>query len=220
MILTSKESIREWTEKGVWGTKTLIDYFKDNVAKSPDTIGLVDPPNKEALVGLKPERLTYRELDRAVDAVAEGLMAKGIKKDDIIMVQLPYGWELAMLYLAISRAGALISPMPMQWRQSELEHIARMTEARAVITVEGFNNFQHLDMAEKVRAKFPSIKDIITLTDIRAMSKGPVTGKLDHIFIDANDVFTLCWSSGTEAEPKGCPLSHNPLMDPLSSCSS
>lgn len=209
MILTSKESIRNWTEKGVWGTKTLIDYFKENVAKSPDAVCLVDPPNKEVLMGLKPERLTFRELDRAVDAVAEGLMAKGIKKDDIIMVQIPNGWELAMLYLAITRAGALISPMPMQWRQSELEHIARMTEARAVITVEGFNNFQHQDMAEKVRGKFPSIKDIIPLAEIRAMSQGPVTGKLDQVVIDANDVFTLCWSSGTEAEPKGCPLSHN-----------
>ena len=41
------------------------------------------------------------------------------------------------------------------------------------------------------------------------MSGGEVTGKLDTITIDANDVFTLCWSSGTEAEPKGCPLSHN-----------
>jgi acyl-CoA synthetase (AMP-forming)/AMP-acid ligase II len=41
------------------------------------------------------------------------------------------------------------------------------------------------------------------------MTKGAVTGKLHAIIIDPNDVFTLCWSSGTTAEPKGCPLSHN-----------
>ena len=57
MIFASQASIHEWTEKGVWGKKTLIDYFKENVAKTPDAPGLVDPPNKEALVGLKPERL-------------------------------------------------------------------------------------------------------------------------------------------------------------------
>ncbi|MBP1721218.1 MAG: 2,3-dihydroxybenzoate-AMP ligase, partial [Deltaproteobacteria bacterium] len=203
MILTSQENIKKWTEAGVWGKKTLIDYFKEHVAKSPNMLCLADPPNKEALVGLKPERLTFRELDRAVDAVAEGLLSKGIQRDDIIIVQLPNCWELAMLYLAITRAGALISPIPMQWRQSELEHIARITDARAVITVEVFNNFQHKAMAEKLKTKFPSIKDIITLAEIREMSKGPVTGKLDKISIDANDVFTLCWSSGTEAEPKG-----------------
>jgi acyl-CoA synthetase (AMP-forming)/AMP-acid ligase II len=218
MILASQESIREWTGKGAWGEKTFIDYFKANVAKMPDALCLVDPPNKEALVSLKPERLTYRELDRAVDATAEALVAKGIVKDDIIMVQLPNCWELAMLYLAITRAGALISPLPMQWRQSELEFIARITEARAIITVEEFSGFKHKELAKNIQTKFPFIKDIITLLEIKEMTKGNVTGKLDKISIDANDVFTLCWSSGTEAEPKGCPLSHNNWIFQSSFC--
>ena len=184
----------------------------------PDALCLVDPLNKEALVGLKPERLTYRELDRAIDATAEAFIAKGIKKDDIIMVQLPNCWELAMLYLAITRAGALISPLPMQWRQLELEFIAKITEARAIITIEDFGGFKHKEMVKNIQTKFPSIKDVITLSEIREMTKGNVTGKLDKISIDANDVFTLCWSSGTEAEPKGCPLSHNNWIFQSSFC--
>jgi len=218
MILASQKSIREWTGKGVWGKKTLIDYFKEHVAKMPYALCLVDPLNKEALVGLKPERLTYRELDRAVDATAEAFIAKGIKKDDIIMVQLPNCWELAMLYLAITRAGALISPLPMQWRQLELEFIAKITEARAIITIEDFSGFKHKEMVKNIQTKLPSIKDVITLSEIREMTKGNVTGKLDKIPIDANDVFTLCWSSGTEAEPKGCPLSHNNWIFQSSFC--
>ncbi len=51
MILASAESIREWTDKGIWGKKTLVDYFKENVAKTPDAVALADPPNKEALIG-------------------------------------------------------------------------------------------------------------------------------------------------------------------------
>jgi len=62
-------------------------------------------PQQKDLVGLEPERLTYLQLDKAVDATAESLIARGIQKDDIIMVQLPNCWELAMLYLAITRAG-------------------------------------------------------------------------------------------------------------------
>ncbi len=209
MIFASAQSIREWTDKGIWGKKTLIDYFKENVSRTPDAVGLVDPLNKEALVGLKPERLTFREIDRAVDAVAESLVRMGIKKDDIIMVQLPNIWELAVLYLAITRAGALISPMPMQWRQSEVEYLVSMTEARAVITVEEFGGFNHREMMEKIKGKFPSIQKVILLPELREMSQGKITGLLDKIKIDANDAFTLCWSSGTEARPKGCPLSHN-----------
>ncbi|MBN2515903.1 MAG: acyl--CoA ligase [Deltaproteobacteria bacterium] len=209
MILASQEMITEWTDKGVWGTKTLIDYFKDNVRRDPDTVCLVDPLNKESLVGLKPERLTFKELDTAADATAEALLARGFKRDDIILVQLPNCWELAMLYLAITRAGALISPMPMQWRTSEIDYLLGLTKARGFITVEEFHGFKHKEMVEKLQTKFSHLKQIITLEELREMTKGPVKGVLDDITIDANEVFTLCWSSGTEAEPKGCPLSHN-----------
>jgi len=209
MILASQEMIRYWTDAGAWGNKTFVDYFKEHVRTKPEKVCLVDPLNREALVGSKPERLTYKELDKAIDAVAEGLLAKGIKKDDIIMVQLPNVWELAMLYLAITRTGALISPMPMQWRYSELQYIASITDAVAIITIDTFNGFNHGDLAKQVQISDPSIKHIFKLADIREMAHGPVTGQLDRIRIDANDVFTLCWSSGTEAQPKGCPLSHN-----------
>jgi len=177
--------IKEWTEKGAWGTKTLIDYFKENVDKYPDEVCIVDPFNKEELVGFKPERLTYREFDRAVDATAEGFLKMGIQKDDVIVVQIPNCWELAMLYLAITRAGALISPMPMQWRASEFEYIARLTEAKAFITVEEFHGFKHREMGERLQSKLPYLKHLITLPEIIKMSKGEVTGKLDSIPLDA-----------------------------------
>jgi len=218
MILASKKMIRHWTDAGAWGDKSFIDYFKEHVLGEPEKVCLVDPLNKEALVGLKPERLTYTELSKAIDAVAEALLDKGIRKDDIIMVQLPNIWELAMLYLAIARTGALISPMPMQWRISELQFIASMTNAAAVITVDTFGGFNHMEMVKRLQSSTPSIKSIFTLTDIREMAKGPVTGRLDKIRIDANDIFTLCWSSGTEAQPKGCPLSHNNWLFQASLC--
>jgi len=97
----------------------------------------------------------------------------------------------------------------MQWRQSEIEYILKLTEAKAFITVEEFAGFKHKEMVQKLRTSFPSVKDIITLTEVREMTKGEITGNLARITVDANDAFTLCWSSGTEAQPKGCPLSHN-----------
>lgn len=218
MILASQEMIKYWTGKGAWGKKTFIDYFKENAAANPEKECLIDPLNKEALLGLAPERLTYRQLEKAVDATAEGLAALGIRKDDIIIVQLPNCWELAMLYLATARAGGLISPVPMQWRRKELEYILQKTEARAYITVKEFNSFSHADMGMQLQAATPSLKRIITLDQIREMSQGSVTGRLDAVSIDPNDIFTLCWSSGTEAEPKGCPLSYNNWLYQVSLC--
>ena len=87
-----------------------------------------------------------------------------------------------------------------------------MTEAKVVVTIDEFAKFKHGEMIEKLQSSLPSIKHIFRVNEIREMAKGQVTGKLDKIKIDANDAFTLCWSSGTEAKPKGCPMSHNNWM--------
>ncbi|MFH2130365.1 MAG: class I adenylate-forming enzyme family protein [bacterium] len=209
MILATPESIKHYTDQGIWGQKTLIDAFKTRVQASPDQECIVDPPNRKALNGFDPERLTYREFDRAVDATAEALANLGIGRDDIVMVQIPNSWELAMLYLAISRTGAIITPAPVLWRSAELGHIAGLTRAKALITLEVFNGFKHLEMARQLQQNYPSLTHIISLAEIREMSRGEVSGKLDGVRIDPNDIFTICWTSGTEAQPKGCPLSHN-----------
>ena len=44
------------------GKQNFIDYFKEHVRTQPDKVCLVDPLNREALVGTEPEQLTYREL--------------------------------------------------------------------------------------------------------------------------------------------------------------
>ncbi len=210
MILASVERIREYTEKGYWGEKTLLDCFFEHAAKNPERVALVDPPNKEQLVGLPPERLTYAELARAVDAVATALVEMGLQKDDVVVVQMPNTWELAMLYLAVCRAGGIISPLPVQWRAREFEYIARLTEAKAFITVGEFRGFKHAQMAKDLESALPHLKQIISLEEVREMAKGRGSKeKLNEIKIDPNDIFSICWTSGTEAEPKGCPLSHN-----------
>ena len=201
MILHSEELIREYTEKGYWGNTTLLDIFYENAKKHPDREAVVDPPNREELVGGKPERISYSKLLKAVNSVAAELQDVGVGKDSIVLVQLPNVWELAMLYLAIAKAGGIISPMPMQWRQRELSYIAKLTGSKHYITVEEFKGFRHADVGKEF------VENVILLEDVRDFSR---TGrKPEDVEIDANEIFTICWTSGTEADPKGCPLSHN-----------
>lgn len=210
MILDTAERIKYYTERGFWGETTLLDIFKQHVRNYKGRVCIVDPPNKEELVGLKPERLSYEELDRIVDTVATNLIEKGIQKDDIIIVQLPNIWELAMAYLAIARAGAVISPMAVQWRSRELEYIIETTNAKMYISTDNFRNFNYLKMAEEVQPKYPGLRHVVSLKEFREMAKGKIDeAKLQKVKPTANDVFTICWTSGTEADPKGCPLTHN-----------
>ena len=92
----------------------------------------------------------------------------------------------------------------------ELAYVAELTGAKAFITVQAFHDFQHVAMGREVQAKVPSLSRIFSYQDLRDMIREPAdTPRLDAIPIDANDIFTICWTSGTEAQPKGCPLSHN-----------
>lgn len=209
MILASPERILEYTTKGCWGARTLLDDFTQHARTMPERTAMVDPLNKEALLGTAPERVRYADFERAVEATASALRAEGIDKDDIVLVQLPNCWELAMLYLAVARAGGVISPMPMQWRAKEIAYVAELTEAKAMITVDAFHGFGHRAMAEEVQKKVPTLKKIYTYEDLRRMIREKPDPGLSLVRVDADDIFTICWTSGTEAQPKGCPLSHN-----------
>ena len=210
MILASKEKIKEYTELGWWGETTLLDYFNEHVKNMPDTVALVDPPNKEELTGFEPERITYRELNNRINALATAFINSGLQKDEIVLVQLPNCIELAMLYFAVTRAGGLITPVPMAWRYKELSYIVGLTRAKIFITMDSFKDFNHYQLGEKLGAEYDNLQQVMDLSKLREMAtQDPDLEKLNRVHVDGNDVFTLCWTSGTEAEPKGCPLSHN-----------
>lgn len=209
MILASRSAIQEWTAAGCWGSQTLLADFGRHATRMAGHTAIVDPLNKEALLGTPPERPSYGELSRAVEGLASALVASGIRKDDVVLGQLPNCWELALLYLAVARAGGIFSPMPVQWRSSEISYVAELTKAPMLFTVETLGGFDHLALAKSVQAKVPTLRQVVPYAELRRMLREKPDPRLDAVPQDANDVFTLCWTSGTEAQSKGCPLSHN-----------
>ena len=122
MILETPERVAEYTARGWWGERTLIDLFLENAAQSPDAVAVVDPPNRAALAPGDQQRLTYTQLKTATDRLAKALLDAGVGRDDIVMVQLPNIVELVVVYLAGARIGAILTPLPVQFRTHELRH--------------------------------------------------------------------------------------------------
>lgn len=224
MILSTTEQIREYTANGWWGTETLNDLFLKNLAATPNTIALADPPNRAELVGSDPKRYTYAELNQKVTRLALGLLEAGISKDDVIMVQLPNVAELVMVYLAAARIGAIVSPLPVQYRSHELRQTMTIVEPKAFITVSQFANFNYANIIDELQLEFSGLKAIFVLGSEQSLPSGmrslasvldtdqsedALKTYLSQNSWTANDIFTICWTSGTEAEPKGVPRSHN-----------
>ncbi|MBI5257703.1 MAG: acyl--CoA ligase [Burkholderiales bacterium] len=204
MILHPSSLIDSFVSKGQWGDQTLLDVLARHVADVPDRDCVVDTPDRADLIGTPATSVTWQQFGAAVDAIATGLLRDGLQKDEVVVAQLPNVWELMALYFAVARAGGVLSPIAMQWRDSELRNVAEVSQATRYIGVRNFKGFDHIGMAQRVGYQ------TLTLEDITEMSRQrPDPGLLADIQISANDIFSLCWSSGTESHAKGCPMSHN-----------
>ena len=224
MIVIPKDRIREMKSKGWWGDQTLDDLFRKHVAAHPDVEALVDPLNATDVVGGLPDRLTWRETSHAVDRLAAVLIAHGIRKDQVVVIQLPNIAELSIAYLACLRLGVIASPAPVQYRENELAYIIDRTDAVAAITADRIGKQQHGEMIVALKARCPTLKTVFVLgetcpagaLDLEPLMDG-VTGQQHRAaqkaakdaHVTADDIFTICWTSGTEAQPKGVPRSHN-----------
>lgn len=209
MILHDQALIREYTQAGYWGQRTLIDEFREQASAHRDRLAVVDPPDREQLLGTKPREKTWAQIAGAVEAVAARLQDMGLEKDEVVIFQAPNVWELLVLYFAVGRIGGIPSPLPMQWRQHELGHVAGTTGARFYIAADNFRGMNYLDLVDKLEDDH-RIEHRIPLTRISEWTDKPGDAGLPRdVVIDANDVFTLCWTSGTESLPKGTPLTHN-----------
>ncbi len=207
MILANEENIKKYTQMGIYSDKTLMDLLKGHVAKNPDNICISDPLNKKDLLGTEPERLSYRDFDKAVDSMSKAFVKKGLKKDDTVLVQMPNCWELAMLYLAVGKAGGIISPVPTLWRESELTYVANHLDIKYFITVNEFAGFKHKEVASNLKTK--NLFDVLLYEDLKNMISEDNSEFVEFAPVCSDDILTICWTSGTESNPKGCPLSHN-----------
>lgn len=223
MRTTREDLAREYRSHGWWSDRRITDLFDAAVRAVPDQPALIDAPNRPQLLGEAPRRLSFAEVADLADRYALRLLEYGLARDDVLVTQLPNVVEYAALYLAALRLGVIVSPVPMQFRRHELEQIVDLTGARAILTVPELKGTAHaLPAVELARGRPLQVWCLGTSAVPGAMSFTPAqatTAALDSlrshvaaIRVDADDVATICWTSGTEGMPKGVPRSHNHWM--------
>ncbi|GAB2533391.1 class I adenylate-forming enzyme family protein [Nocardia heshunensis] len=211
------ETVRGYLERGWWQAETIPEVFGQRVEAAPDAAAISDPANLAELTGAVPRTLTWRELDEQVGDIAAVLLDKGIRQGSTVAVQLPNSVALTAVYLALWRLGAVATPMPVSYRRHELTGIIAATGASAVITVGRLGDRELatealgvVDDAQTVFAFGPDVPpDAVPIGEaVPADVRNWLSEYISGLEVTVNDRVTICWTSGTEAAPKGIPRCH------------
>lgn len=224
MVLVSPQLIEDYTARGWWGDTTLGDLFIQTAQRQPQAWAVLDPPNRQAITGEAPLRWRWQDLLEQVGRLTALMHAHGLRKDDIIVVQLPNCVELHAIYLACALSGIVVSPVPVQYRAHELSHVFETTRAKLGITTAQVGHYACAQAWKDHAHQFAGLKQIWSLGNappegVLAMTPAwaatPAWDSerlLSHMRssgVTAHDVLTICWTSGTEAQAKGVPRNHN-----------
>ena len=173
----------------------LAGLLLDSATRLPEKIAFV-AGSKAA-----EQRLTYAELDAAVDDVAAGLKGLGVGFGDRVAIAMHNVMHFPIAYFGILRAGAVVVPLNVMLTGPEVHRILADSRAKVVLGAAPF--------VDVVRAGAPSDVVVISTDEWHR-----VEGKGQKVDSEATeeDLAVLAYTSGTTGEPKGAMLSHGNLL--------
>ena len=171
--------------------------------------------------------LSYREFDRDVARLSQGLRDIGIGRGDVVAIYMPNLPETFVAFFAILKLGAIVMPLFSGFGHAPIQTRLNHGGAKAVITADGTWRRgapaplkSVLDVALEAS---PTVKHVIVarregLAIDTPMQEGrdlwwddAVAGKdatVATVEMQAEDPAILLYTSGTTGEPKGCVWTH------------
>jgi len=142
---------------------------------------------------------TFGDLDRRSNQVARFLQARGIHAGDRLGVYLENRVEFIELFLACAKAGIIIVPINILYRDREISHIVRDAEPKTIV-------------ASSAVPGAPNVLDVADLAAASELPDAPIDAALT-----SESPLAIVYTSGTTGTAKGALLSHGNFVANASS---
>lgn len=195
-------TIKEYTAMGWWGDRTLSDVLERRAREHPDREAMVDGRR----------RITYGALWAEVKRFAEFLRRQGVRRGDVVTLQLPNRIEFPVVFFSLELIGAIANKISADFRSVEVEYILKFSQSRVFVCAGQFKGFDYLAMVREIRPRLPDLAMVICIDEVsspdvtsfaQVVHQTPEIAAADRVRMDPLEIMRMCFTSGTTGNPKG-----------------
>jgi 1-acyl-sn-glycerol-3-phosphate acyltransferase len=187
--------------------KTLTEMLDWHVENHPDHLHVTVLQDENTVLGT----MSYRDLQTAARAVAQGLISRDIVPGDRIAMMLPTSTDFFASFFGILYAGAVPVPIYPPARMAQIEEhmrrqivILRNAGARMLITVP-----EGRALAVLLRSQVETLESVETVATLSAERSPVPLPRTD----DPEALGLMQYTSGSTGDPKGVMLTHWGLIE-------
>jgi len=183
--------------------RTAPELWRDAVRKAPpEPAYLEERPDGWRPVG-------WPEAAERVEALAHGLLARGVRHGDRVAILARTRLEWVLLDWAVMAIGAVVVGLYPTSSAKECEYVLGHCEAVLAFS----EDEEQTRKVVSVRGSLPALREVVPFERLEQLeAEGRLARHLEPQPVDETDLATLIYTSGTTGPPKGCMLTHRNLV--------
>ncbi|NPV73819.1 MAG: AMP-binding protein [Pelotomaculum sp.] len=214
------------------------NFGKITIGELLDRIAAMYPDNDALVYPDRGLRYSYEQFRQVCDRFAKGLLKLGVEKGGHVAIWATNVPEWVIAQFGCPRIGAVLVTVNTNYKVFELEYLLKQSDSATLIMIEGTKTSSYIEMIYELcpelnhcepgrlnSARLPLLKNVIfvgekrypgmfTWEDVMKMGEDVADEELAarRALLDADDVITMMYTSGTTGFPKGVMLTHDNLI--------
>ncbi len=181
--------------------RTIACLWQDAVARNGDGCAYLVQEGDDW------REVSWPEAARAVDEIAHGLLALGVRKGEAFGILASTRVEWVLFDFALGLIGAVGAPIYMNSSAKDAAYVIEHSEAVGVLCE---------DDEQRARVAGLGLAHVLTFSDLDDLrqrgrehaAERPTAVEEASAAIDEDDLFTFIYTSGTTGPPKACMIMH------------